>query len=253
MERTNILSTSNPVLILVHGALTDASIWHPVIARLHSSGHTVLAPALPMRSLEQDAAYLAAVIAGVGRPVVLAGHSYAGAVISHPAIAATGAVRALVYIAAFQPDTGESVGELNAEFPGSLLTPDNLAITPNPLGGQDLTLRADRFAEVYAGDLDPALAAVLAAAQRPIEPAALAETLPGEPAWRSIPSWALITTRDNSLPPQTMRFMAERAESRTTDVDSAHAVPAARPDVVAEVILDAARTVTPAGHPLIGA
>ncbi|MFD6156412.1 alpha/beta fold hydrolase [Nocardia sp. NPDC060256] len=243
MERTNILSTSDPVLILVHGALTDASIWHPVIARLHSSGHTVLAPALPMRSLEQDAAYLAAVIADTGRPVVLAAHSYAGAVISHPAITATGAVRALVYVAAFQPDTGESVGELNAKFSGSLLTPDNLAIAPNPLGGQDLTLRPERFAEVYAGDLDPALAAVLAAAQRPIEPAALAETLPGEPAWRSIPSWALISTRDRSLPAQTMRFMAERAESRVTEVDSAHAVPAARPEPVAEVILDAARAI----------
>jgi pimeloyl-ACP methyl ester carboxylesterase len=131
--------------------------------------------------------------------VVLAAHSWAGAVISHPAIAACGNVTALVYVAAFQPDAGESAGALNAKFPGTLLIPDNLNIAPNPLGGEDLTLRSERFAEVYAADLDPAHAAVMAASQRPIEPAALGEALPGEPACRALPSWALVSTRGLSL------------------------------------------------------
>jgi pimeloyl-ACP methyl ester carboxylesterase len=245
MERTNVLSRTDPVIVLVHGALTDASVWNEVTRRLHAGHATVLAPALPMRSLEQDAAYLAGIIGRIPGPVVLAGHSYAGAVISHPAIAACGNVAALVYVAAFQPDAGESVGGLNEKFPGSLLTPDNLRIVPNPLGGDDLTLRPERFAEVYAADLDPAHAAVMAASQRPIEPAALGGQLPGEPAWRTLPSWALISTRDLSLPPATLRFMAERAGSRIVEVESSHAAPAAQPAAVTDLILEAVRTVSP--------
>lgn len=244
MERTNV--TSTPTVVLVHGALTDASVWHEVIRRLQAAGYPVLAPALPMRSLEQDARYLAALIGQVTGPVVIAGHSYAGAVISHPEVAAAGNVAGLVYVAAFQPDTGESPGELNATFPGSLLTPDNLVVAPNPLGGSDLTLRPDRFAEVYAADLDPDTAAVLAASQRPIEPAALDETFAGEPAWRSIRSWAFVSTRDRSLPPEILRFMAERAGSTIAEAESSHAAPAARPVEVSELIMQAARSVTPA-------
>jgi pimeloyl-ACP methyl ester carboxylesterase len=243
MSRTNVTSTST--IVLVHGALTDASVWREVARRLHSAGYAVLAPALPMRSLKQDAHYLAGIIGRVVGPVVIAGHSYAGAVISHPEIAAVGNVAGLVYVAAFQPDSGESAGELNAKFPGSLLTADNLAVSPNPLGGDDLPLRPERFAEVYAADLDPELAAVLAASQRPIEPAALGETFAGEPAWRSVRSWALVSTRDRSLPPETLRFMAERAGSSIVEVESAHAAPVSRAAEVTDLILEAVRSVSP--------
>jgi pimeloyl-ACP methyl ester carboxylesterase len=177
--------------------------------------------------------------------VVLAAHSWAGAVISHPAIAACGNVTALVYVAAFQPDAGESAGALNAKFPGTLLIPDNLNIAPNPLGGEDLTLRSERFAEVYAADLDPAHAAVMAASQRPIEPAALGEALPGEPACRALPSWALVSTRGLSLPPAILRFMAERAGSRVVEVESSHAAPVAQPTAVTNLILEAHRALSP--------
>lgn len=241
MSRTNVTSLSAPTLVLVHGALTDASVWHPVMRRLQAAGHAVLAPALPLRSLAGDARYLAGILANVPGPVVVAGHSYAGAVISHPDVAAAGNVAGLVYVAAFQPDTGEAAGELNERFPGSLLTPDNLAVSANPLGGDDLTLRPERFAEVYAADLAPEHAAVLAASQRPIDPAALGESFAGEPAWRSIPSWALVSTRDRSLPPAVLRFMAERAGSRVVEVDTAHAAPASRPAEVADLILEAAQ------------
>lgn len=239
MGRTNVLSTSDLDIVLVHGELTDASVWHDVARRLLADGHRVTAPALPLRGLTEDATYLAGMIGRGERPVVLVGHSYAGAVISHPAIATTGRVAALVYVAAFQPDAGETAGELNERFPGTLLTPDNLLVTPNPLGGNDLTLRPDRFAEVYAADLDPALAGVLAVSQRPVEPAALGEQLPGEPAWRTIPSWALVSTRDHSLPPEILRYMAKRAGSHIVEVESSHAVPLSRPDAVTELVLAA--------------
>src|SRR6266702_1582670 len=236
MERMNVLSTSNPTIVLVHGALTDASVWNDLIRRLQADDRNVIAPSLPMRSLTDDATYLAGVIDRIPGTVILAGHSYAGAVISHPAVAACAGVAALVYIAAFQPDSGESAGELNAKFPGSLLTPENLLVEPNPLGGQDLTLRPERFAEVYAADVDPALAAVMAVAQRPLEPAALGESLPGEPTWRTRPSWALVSTRDRSLPPEILRYMAERAGSRIVEVDSSHAAPVSQPAAVTDLI-----------------
>lgn len=254
MERTNVLSRPEPTILLVHGALTDASVWHEVISRLHAaSGNTVLAPALPMRRLADDAAYLAGLIEQVPGPVVLVGHSYAGSVVSHPAVAAGGRVAALVYVAAFQPDEGESAGELNAKYPGSQLTPENLLVTPNPLGGADLTLRPERFVEVYAADVDPVHGAAMAVSQRPVNPDVLGETFSGEPTWRSIPSWALVSTRDLSLPPSILRFMAERAGSRIVEVESSHAAPVARPDAVADLILEAARTVAASASPATSA
>ncbi len=246
MGRMNVLSTTDPTIVLVHGALTDASVWHDVMRRLQADRHRVVAPALPMRGLAGDATYLAGIVDRIPGPVVLAAHSYAGAVISHPVVGACANVAALVYIAAFQPDSGESAGELNEKFPGSLLTSENLLVQPNPLGGQDLTLRPERFAAVYAADVEPALAAVMAAAQRPMEPAALGERLPGEPTWRTRPSWALVSTSDRSLPPEILRFMAERAGSRSVEVDSSHAAPVAHPAAVTDLILEAAAV--RAGH-----
>ena len=250
--KQNVLSHPAPTIVLVHGALTDASVWHPVARSLQATGATVIAPALPMRGLAQDADYLAGILRRVPGPVVLVGHSYAGAVISHPAIAAPGNVAALVYVAAFQPDNGESAGELNERFPGSLLIPENLVVVPNALGGDDLTLATDRFAEVYAADVESTYAAVLAASQRPINPAALGETLPGEPTWRSIPSWALVSTRDHSLPPAILRFMAERAGSRVVEVESSHAAPISRPAEVTDLVLAAAESVHPSTTRLAG-
>jgi pimeloyl-ACP methyl ester carboxylesterase len=245
MTRTNVPSLSSPpTIVLVHGALTDASVWHDVAAMLLEDGHPVTAPALPMRDLESDVTHLAAVIERIEGPVVLVAHSYAGAVISHPRIAACGNVTGLVFIAAFQPDEDEAAGALNEKFPGTLLTPENLEITSNPIGGNDLILRPDRFAEVYAADVDPSRVRVMAVSQRPIDPTALGTSLPGTPSWRSIPSWALVTTADRSLPPAILRFMADRAGSETTEVDASHAVPVSRPQIVTELILRAARAST---------
>src|SRR6201995_4354768 len=136
-------------IVLVHGALTDASIWHPVMGRLQQSGQRVLAPALPMRSLAGDVAYLRRVLDGIEGPVLVAGHSWGGSVISDSA-AHIPAVRGLVFVAALIQDGGESAGELNYQFPGSGLTPETTVVRPVP-GGEELTLRPEHFAPVYAG------------------------------------------------------------------------------------------------------
>jgi pimeloyl-ACP methyl ester carboxylesterase len=230
--------------MLVDGALTDASVWAGVARRLLEAGHRVIAPPLPMRGLDSDAAYLDGVLARVDGPVVLVAHSYGGAVTSHPRAVRSADVRALVYVAAFQLDAGEAAGVLNEKYPGTLLTPDNLVITSNPLGGHDLTLRPDRFADVYAADVDSRVAEFMALSQRPIDPAALGETFDGQPTWRSIPSWALVSTADQSLPPQVLRFMAERAGSHVVEVEASHAVPVSRPDAVAEMVATAAASVS---------
>lgn len=231
-------------IVLVHGAFTDASVWNGVTRRLQLSGGDVLAPALPMRGLESDAEYLAGILSGVRRPVVLVAQSYAGAVISHPRIAHAADIRQLVFVAAFQPDQGEAVNELNARFPGSLLTPESLHMQPNQLGGHDLTMRPERFAEVYGADVEPAHAAAMAVSQRPIDPAALGETLPGSQTWRTIPFRALVTTADRSLPPAILRFMADRTRSTIREIDASHAVPVSRPDTVTELIQEATAAVT---------
>jgi pimeloyl-ACP methyl ester carboxylesterase len=231
--------TTSPTIVLVHGALTDASVWNGVIGRLQAQGHTVLAPAMALRSLEADAADLSAFLDTVDGPVVLAAHSYGGTIISHPD-AVTNRVRALVFVAAFQPDSGESTGELNARFAGSKLGPATTTIRDTP-HGPDLYLNPEDFANVYAADLPPTTAATMAAAQRPINPAALGESLDGEPTWRATPSWTLVSTDDESLPAEAQRFMAGRAGSTTRELPSSHAAPVSQPQEVSDLILDAAR------------
>ena len=236
------MSENAPTVVLVHGALTDASVWHRVIPRLQERGLAVLTPALPMRSLEGDAAYLRSVLTDCGdQPVVLAAHSWGGSVISHPR-ALTPSVRALVFVAAFVPDAGETAGELNGRFPGSTLGPSSTVVGQRPEGAE-LFLRPEHFASVYAADLDPELAAVMACAQRGIGPDALGQSFNQPPTWRGLPSWTIIATADASLPTQAQRFMAERAGSTVIEINSSHAVPIAHPIETADVIGAAAQAV----------
>jgi pimeloyl-ACP methyl ester carboxylesterase len=234
--------TPGITFVLVHGALTDASVWNGAAAILQANGHETIAPALPLRGLAAHADYLAAFLDSIEGPVVLAGHSYGGSVISHPRVDRE-AVRGLVFAAAFQPDADESTGELNGRFPGSRLGEATTIVRPCP-GGNDLYLRPADFADVYAADVAPTTAALMAAAQRPIDPAALEETVGGTPTWRRIPSWTVISTADHSLPPDAQRFMAERAGSTAIEIDASHAVPVSRPDIVAEVLLGVAHHLT---------
>ncbi|MFB4285770.1 alpha/beta fold hydrolase [Nonomuraea sp. MTCD27] len=230
-----------PTVILEHGAFADASSWTGVVKRLRHDGYPVIAAANPLRSPASDAAHLRGLVDSVRGPVVLVGHSYGGSVIS---TAADGddQVKALVYIAAFAPDTGESAADLAARFPGSTLseTLEPVPFTlPDGTSGTDLYIDQDKFRRQFAADVPATITKVMAAAQRPVTAAALEEKAT-KAAWKTIPSWTLITTRDRNIPAAAQRFMARRARSHAVEVDASHAVSVSRPDTVTRLIEQAA-------------
>jgi pimeloyl-ACP methyl ester carboxylesterase len=236
-----------PTIVLVHGAFADASSWSGVVERLEQRGYSVIAPANPLRGLDTDAAALASVLKTINGPVVLAGHSYGGIVISQAA-QGNPAVKALVYIAAFAPDTGESALAITGKFPATKFGPDALRMVPYALpcgagNGADTYIKTEVFQDVFAADLPEGTALVMAATQRPIEGAALSTNFTGAPAWKTIPSWALVASSDHALSPDAERFMAQRAQSHVTEVDASHAVAVSQPEAVANIIVDAAHSV----------
>ncbi|GGX93902.1 alpha/beta fold hydrolase [Streptomyces fructofermentans] len=240
--------SAKPTVVLVHGAWADASGWSEVISSLQAQGYPVIATANPLRSLSGDSAYLAARLKTINGPVILVGHSYGGAVITNAA-AGNPNVKSLVYIAGFAPDKGETTGELAAKFPGSQLTDDPNAPLPTalsavPLGGGptdvDLYLKPEKFNNVFLSNrVDAARAAVLAAAQRPLN--ATTNVQPTEAvAWKTIPSWYLVADDDRTIGTENLRFMAKRAGSTTVEVDAPHDVMETNSDAVTELILQAA-------------
>ncbi|MFG2881166.1 alpha/beta fold hydrolase [Streptomyces sp. NPDC048297] len=237
-------SAAKPTIVLVHGAFADGSSWSPVIERLQCAGYTVRSVANPLRGLTTDAAYVRSVLTSITGPVVLAGHSYGGAVIT-AAAAGIPQVKALVYVAAFVPDEGEVLGELSARYPGSQLQPALTAI-PAPAAdgsqGLDLYIRDDLFPGVFAQDVPAATARTLASVQRPLSASSFTDTAPAA-AWRTIPSWNLVSTRDQVIPPELQRFQAQRAGSRTVEVASSHLALYSHPGAVSDLIKAAARSV----------
>ena len=236
------VAQAKPTIVLVHGAWADGSGWNGVTRRLQADGYTVIAPPNPLRGAIIDGQYVAGLLRTIPGPIVLVGHSYGGAVITN---AATGnpSVRALVYVDAFVPDLGESVLQLATARPGSCLGGDPTKVfdvVPGaPEGDADLYIKRDLFPGCFASELGVADAAVLASEERPIALSALA--LPsGVPAWKTIPSWYVLGTADRVVPPAEQRFMAERAHSRITEVAAMHPAMITHPDVVTDVILDAA-------------
>ncbi|MFD9684758.1 alpha/beta fold hydrolase [Kitasatospora sp. NPDC001309] len=234
-----------PTVVLVHGAFADASSFARVVPELLADGLEVVAPAVPNRSLLGDAAYIASVVRGIPGPVVLVGHSYGGAVIT--VAGAEENVKALVYLAGYALEEGESLGELQGRFPDSELA-SALVYTPFPLegadgGGTDVSVEVDRFPAIFAADVDPALARVLAVSQRPLAAAAFGEAAPVA-AWRSKPSWGLVSSADRTINPEVERFGYRRAGMTTVEVDSSHLVMLAHPEPVADLIRTAVRTVT---------
>ena len=228
---------AKPTIVLVHGAWADSSGWGAVTQGLQDEGYTVIAPANPLRGVPSDAAYLTSVLATLSGPIVLVGHSYGGAVITN---AATGNpnVKALVYIAAFAPDAGETLAQILAMNPGSQAAPPNLIFRPYP-GGLDTYISPSAFHEVFCADVPAATAAVMAATQRPLDAAILGEPS-AVPAWRTIPSWYLVAASDHAIPPATERFMAKRAGATTREVDASHVAMISQPAVVTDLINDAA-------------
>ncbi|GAA0919824.1 alpha/beta hydrolase [Streptomyces thermoalcalitolerans] len=231
-----------PTVVLVHGAFADSSSWNGVIQRLKDDGYNVVAAANPLRDVAGDAAYLRGVLDTIEGPIVLVGHSYGGFVITEAA-AGDPDVKALVYAASFLPEKNESASALSAKFPGSTLNENVTSFTyrlPDGSTGTDLVIKPDKFHEQFAADVPAAQAALMAATQRPIAASAL-DDKPAATAWKSIPSWVLLTSEDRNIPVAVQRWMAERAGARTKEVRSSHAVMVSHPDVVADFIADAAR------------
>jgi pimeloyl-ACP methyl ester carboxylesterase len=230
-----------PTIVLVHGAFADSSSWTSEIGFLQAKGYTVVAVANPLRDVASDSAYLLSVLQTISGPIVLVGHSYAGFPIS-AAAAADSQVKALVYVAAYIPDAGESPADLTYKFPGSELTGSNLIERAEP-GGTDIYINPADFGAVYAGGLSPAQTAVAAVTQRPITAAALADPATVNPP-ASVPKWEIVALDDHAIPTQAEIYMANRAHATIVTTNSGHDVPAARPGVVDSVILQAVRSVS---------
>ncbi|MFF1258728.1 MULTISPECIES: alpha/beta fold hydrolase [unclassified Streptomyces] len=232
-------NAAKPTVVLVHGAFADASSWNGVIERLERRGYTVMAPANPLRGLYSDSAYIASVLKTIKGPIVLAGHSYGGAIIS-TAAAGNPQVKSLIYINALMPDVGESGMSLSARFPSALGTATkSLPYRTADASGTDLYLKRDKVHSVFANCLPESQANLIGVTQRPVATTAFSETAKVA-AWKEIPSWALIGRQDMTISPQQERFEAERAHSHTQEIDSCHVSLIARPDAVADLILQGA-------------
>lgn len=231
------MTTQKPTIVLVHGAFAESASWNGVISSLQERGVTAIAAANPLRSLSGDAAYIRDVIASVGGPVVLVGHSYGGLVITEAA-AANDAVVGLVYVCAFVPETGQSAFALSASAPGSTLA-ETLAAYPVASGGNEFVIRAEAFHQQFAADVSDAEAALMAATQRPVTEAALTEGLPtATPAWKDIPSWHVFGDEDRNIPVAVHRDGAARAASRQTweVTGGSHAIAVSHPEVVVQAV-----------------
>ena len=219
-------------VVLVHGGFVDGSGWQDVYRLLTADGYSVSIVQNPTLSLEDDAAAARRVIDAQGEPVILVGHSYGGAVITEAGNDPN--VAALVYIAAFAPDTGESVNTLIADPPPGAPVPP---ILPPQEGF--LFLDRDKFHASFAADLPAEQAAFMADSQVPWGVDALGGTI-SEAAWRSKPSWYLVATDDRMIPPPAQRSMAERAGATVVEAAASHSIYLSQPAAVAELIEQAA-------------
>lgn len=244
---------TKPTIVLVHGAWADASSWNPVMARLIHEGYTVYAPPNPLRGVDSDAKTIADFVNTIPGPVVLVGHSYGGMVITNAATQ-TPNVKALVYDDAYIPDQGETVFQINAAQPGSCVTATpssflNFAPYPGaPAGDVDAYLKYAAgggyagFENCFANGVPADQARLLAAGQRPFAVSAGSEPS-GAPAWKTLPSWAVVGTQDHVIPPAELLAMARRAGSKTVQVPAGHLSLLTQPDAVADTIAKAARSV----------
>jgi pimeloyl-ACP methyl ester carboxylesterase len=223
-----------PNIVLVHGAWADGSCWSDVIERLQADGYEVTAPQLSETSLADDVAKVRRILSRQDGPTVLAGHSYGGQVITALGTDAPNTV-ALVYIAAFGLDEGESLGALLQQGPP---TP---AVANVDVDSEGFAwIPEDDFLNHFAADIDPAKAKVMYAVQQPLSMSTFEDVM-GTPAWKSLPSWYLVAQNDEAVPPDAERQFAERMGAETTEVASGHCAMVSHPAETHELIVTAAR------------
>lgn len=224
--------SARPSIVLVHGAFADGSSWSRVIPILQRDGYKVIAVQNPLTSLAADVETTKRAVSMQTGPVVLVGHSYGGAVITQAA-AGSSSVKALVYIAAFAPEAGEPIGAFGERYPAPLGT----ALIPDPSGF--LYIDPAKFHEIFAADLPVAETNVAAATQKPIIGSVFG-VAPDQAAWKTIPSWYLVTQDDRAILPDHQRLYAKRMNARTTEVKSSHVPFLSHPAAVARLIEQAA-------------
>jgi pimeloyl-ACP methyl ester carboxylesterase len=226
-------------IVLVHGAFADASGFAGVIPVLKAAGHSVHAPANPLRSLSGDAAAIHAYVSAIEGPVLLVGHSYGGAVITQ-ASATLDNVSGLVYLAAFGLDEGESLQTVQEPFPPTLLGA-NITFTSYDAvgapGGPDVYIGKD-FKATFCADLSDEQAEVMEATQRALSAAAYTEPA-ATPGWKTKSSWFLVSDNDHAISPDAERFMADRMGAKTESIDASHVAFISQPEKVAAFILSA--------------
>jgi pimeloyl-ACP methyl ester carboxylesterase len=232
-------------VVLVHGAFADASSWTGVIERLQAAGIQVAAPPNPLRGISTDSAYIASFLNQIPGPILAVGHSYGGAVISNAATNADNIV-GLVFVAAFAPDEGERLGEVESGSKDSVLMSALVPLQyPTGQGSEtavEFAIDPAKFHDAFAADLPPAQTAVMAATQRPAAELAFSEPS-GPPAWKSTPAWAVVATGDKAAGTDVVRSMAERAGAMITEVEGSHVIMVSQPGAVVDVILTAAAAV----------
>jgi pimeloyl-ACP methyl ester carboxylesterase len=230
-----------PTIVFVHGAFAESASWDGVIDPVTSAGHPVVAAANPLRGLASDAAAVSDLVRSIDGPVVLAAHSYGGAVMSN-VDADAGEIVGLVYANAFAPEPGENCFQLAAMFPGSMLGEETARPVSRRDGTTDLSIAPDSFHDIFCQDVPAAQAALMAATQRPATQEALVEPSGELPLWKEVPSWFLIGEEDRIIPAALQHYMAKRAQARRTiEIPGAsHAVTVAHPGATAHLILEAA-------------
>jgi pimeloyl-ACP methyl ester carboxylesterase len=232
--------STNPTVVLVHGAFADASGYAGIIRILQSRDIEVRAPWNPLRGLASDADAISRYVSSIDGPIVLVGHSYGGAVISQAAPGMPD-VKAMVFLSAFALDSGESCASVQEPFPPSLGATTSLPTSydaPGAAGGPDLFIKIPDFHETFCADLPIDIAGPMAVSQRPLSAAAIAEpaSLVG---WKDLPTWYMVSEHDNAIPPEAEHFMAKRMGAVTESIDGSHAAFIAHPDVAAGLILQA--------------
>ncbi|HEX6453755.1 MAG TPA: alpha/beta hydrolase [Trebonia sp.] len=236
-------NTPKPTIVLVHGAWADASGWTPVIERLEQAGYPVDAPPNPLRGLASDSAYIASVLHQIKGPVILVGHSYGGAVITDAAVGDSN-VKALVYVAGWAPDQGESLQSLLQTAAAKTIPalPTEQTTYPEPDGttGTELTINPTQYSNAFLDNELPQYEAdAFAAEQRPFSTDAAMQAS-GTPAWKTIPSWYAVATGDHAIAPALERFMAARMHAHTVEINGPHLLMFTNPGPVTSLIEQAA-------------